>query len=651
MIQKHTNVQSLDQLFLDLDTIENSLGDKLKELVKHHGGRPYPIIVGKSKIVIDVIRATDIPSPDITHIPQAYCTLTVDKALVNATVIADPTRNPVWHDHFEMDIVKSKPSRQQLGKKLDLETIKNTYFYFQISSKNSTGGDDYLAYVGLSGNEVVKMCEEVTTGIKFFDAIPVIPQSPSKRKAKLALRFNVTGHIPLIYDKVLVAIVNTRQDIEKVYKNAIELLRAGHELNEHELASKIRSYRDDIQKIDIMLKKEVPHSLYCGLYDQLAEMKTLQETITKLAEKAKVKEKRVVVERNKAQKCLSEADTLMHTTKNVSKIRYSLIQKVRSAVEDYVSSTTRQIARNLSEQQHTFLVKMQGLGRRNLVQRINVSSTKEIKESVDSSELAIRELKDRKISASDNYYSIIRTAQNSLDDLREQFMKALTVAILRDWNTIYEQSSKSIQTKHGSHAKEMRKKSNKEDKYREAIKNCRKQLNELQEMQEEFALSQAIVKPLQEMHKILKDYSDCKKEYSELEAISKRKRGILVDFQKNAASPVSKSSGRTSSSIDVRIRKIKSENEQMIAALETVDKEIEKYKIILKTSPWKKKMVSNVNKVIASNRMSKAKGREKSRKSRSDGLPPGWKAYKDKNTGQTYYHNRKMGKTQWILPK
>ena len=57
----------------------------------------------------------------------------------------------------------------------------------------------------------------------------------------------------------------------------------------------------------------------------------------------------------------------------------------------------------------------------------------------------------------------------------------------------------------------MRKKSNKEDKYREAIKNCRKQLNELQEMQEEFALSQAIVKPLQEMHKILKDYSDCKK--------------------------------------------------------------------------------------------------------------------------------------------
>ena len=141
-----------------------------------------------------------------------------------------------------------------------------------------------------------------------------------------------------------------------------------------------------------MLKKEVPHSLYCGLYDQLAEMKTLQETITKLAEKAKVKEKRVVVERNKAQKCLSEADTLMHTTKNVSKIRYSLIQKVRSAVEDYVSSTTRQIARNLSEQQHTFLVKMQGLGRRNLVQRINVSSTKEVKESVDSSELAIREL-------------------------------------------------------------------------------------------------------------------------------------------------------------------------------------------------------------------------------------------------------------------
>ena len=97
--------------------------------MKHHGGRPYPIIVGKSKIVIDVIRATNIPSPDITHTPQAYCTLTVDKALIDAAVIAEPTSNPVWHDHFEIDIVKSKPSRQQLGKKLDLATIKKLFLF------------------------------------------------------------------------------------------------------------------------------------------------------------------------------------------------------------------------------------------------------------------------------------------------------------------------------------------------------------------------------------------------------------------------------------------------------------------------------------------------------------------------------------------
>ena len=89
----------------------------------------------------------------------------------------------------------------------------------------------------------------------------------------------------------------------------------------------------------------------------------------------------------------------------------------------------------------------------------------------------------------------------------------------------------------------------------------------------------------------------------------------------------------------------------MIAALQTVDKEIEKYKSILKTSPWKKKMVSSVSKVITYNRISKSKATNKSRKSRSDGLPPGWKAYKDKNTGQTYFHNRELGKTQWIRPK
>ena len=275
-----------------------------------------------------------------------------------------------------------------------------------------------------------------------------------------------------------------------------------------------------------MLKKEVPHSLYCGLYDQLADMKTVHETIGKLAQKAKVKEKRVVVEQNKAQKCLTEADILMHTTKNVSKVRYSLIQKVRLTMEAYVSATTRQIARNLSEQQHTFLVKMQGLGRRNLVNRINISSTKEVTESVHHSELAIRELENTKISATDNYHSIITTAQNALDNLREHFIRALTVAILRDWNTIYEQSSKSIQTKHGSHAKEMKKNPIRKTNTGRPLKNCRKKLNELQEMQQEFALSQAIVKPLQEMHEILKDYNDCKKECNELEAISQRKRGI-----------------------------------------------------------------------------------------------------------------------------
>ena len=68
----------------------------------------------------------------------------------------------------------------------------------------------------------------------------------------------------------------------------------------------------------------------------------------------------------------------------------------------------------------------------------------------------------------------------------------MVIAIFNDWNIIYEKSNNTIQKKHGSHAKEMRKKSAKEDQYRITIKTCRNQLNHLLQMEEEIALSEAV---------------------------------------------------------------------------------------------------------------------------------------------------------------
>ena len=220
LINSNDKITLLESLFLKLDSVENSLGSKLGELGKHHNGKPFPLIIGKSNIVVDVIKATNIPFPDITHVPEAYCSLTVDKAIVGASSIANPSSNPIWHDHFEIAVVKSKPSRKDLGKKLDLATIEKSFFYFQISSKNHAGADDYLGYVGLSGKDVISLCEKVTTGIKWFEIIPVVAKSsPSKKvKPKLALRFNATGHVPLIYNQVLLDVTKQRNEIEIVYK-------------------------------------------------------------------------------------------------------------------------------------------------------------------------------------------------------------------------------------------------------------------------------------------------------------------------------------------------------------------------------------------------------------------------------------------------
>ena len=56
LINSNDKVALLESLFLKLDSVENSLGSKLGELGKHHNGKPFPLIVGKSNIVVDVIK-------------------------------------------------------------------------------------------------------------------------------------------------------------------------------------------------------------------------------------------------------------------------------------------------------------------------------------------------------------------------------------------------------------------------------------------------------------------------------------------------------------------------------------------------------------------------------------------------------------------
>ena len=192
----------------------------------------------------------------------------------------------------------------------------------------------------------------------------------------------------------------------------------------------------------------------------------------------------------------------------------------------------------------------------------------------------------------------------------------------------------------------MRDKSRKEDKYRDTIKQCRKQLNLLLEMQEEFAQSEAVIPPLQESHRLLKLSHEIKLAKEKMVKQCKKKKVQLGHLHNRSTKQQVRS--QTSDSIfNMKIQKLNAENDQIKTAIETVDKKIENYNFILRSSPWKKKAQGSVDKTLSRNR---SKNRTK-KKSRTEGLPVGWKAYKDKSTGRTYYHHRASNKTQWTKPK
>ena len=648
LINSNDKVALLESLFLKLDSVENSLGSKLGELGKHHNGKPFPLIVGKSNIVVDVIKATNIPFPDITHVPEAYCSLTVDKAIVGASSIANPSSNPIWHDHFEIAVVKSKPSRKDLGKKLDLATIEKSFFYFQISSKNHAGADDYLGYVGLSGKDVISLCEKVTTGIKWFEIIPVVAKSsPSKKvKPKLALRFNATGHVPLIYNQVLLDVTKQRNEIEIVYKMIIENIKNKKD-DMAEVDKRIRNIQINLEKVDMNLKKQVPHSLYCGLYDQLAAMRNQQESVNNLAEKLKVNDKIIKFEQDKVLKSLKDADDKMMKIDNVAKIRYSLAQIVKSALDAYVQHATKSIIQSLLKKQNNLISNMKKKSRRVFMDPVNILESKVVVQKTVSTEKAINKLNNIRNMEEKETNQVIQKALQEIDLLEDTFWEQMVIAIFNDWNIIYEKSNNTIQKKHGSHAKEMRKKSAKEDQYRITIKTCRNQLNHLLQMEEEIALSEAVVPQLQESHRLFGEFTRIEEIKGELEQQYKNKK---IQFQKlnEKRKKEAKARSKSSNIFDIKLKKINAENEQIIASIESVDKQIKHYQQVLKSSPWKKKFRGAIGKVMAVNKIKRIS--KNSRKSRREGLPRGWKAYKDKSSGQTYYHNRKLNETQWTVP-
>jgi len=648
LINSNDKVALLESLFLKLDSVENSLGSKLGELGKHHNGKPFPLIVGKSNIVVDVIKATNIPFPDITHVPEAYCSLTVDKAIVGASSIANPSSNPIWHDHFEIAVVKSKPSRKDLGKKLDLATIEKSFFYFQISSKNHAGADDYLGYVGLSGKDVISLCEKVTTGIKWFEIIPVVAKSsPSKKvKPKLALRFNATGHVPLIYNQVLLDVTKQRNEIEIVYKMIIENIKNKKD-DMAEVDKRIRNIQINLEKVDMNLKKQVPHSLYCGLYDQLAAMRNQQESVNNLAEKLKVNDKIIKFEQDKVLKSLMDADDKMMKIDNVAKIRYSLAQIVKSALDAYVKHATKSIIQSLLKKQNYLISNMKKKSRRVFMDPVNILESKVVVQKTVSTEEAINKLNDIRNMEEKEINQVIQKALQEIDLLEDTIWEQMVIAIFNDWNMIYEKSNNTIQKKHGSHAKEMRKKSAKEDQYRITIKTCRNQLNHLLQMEEEIALSEAVVPQLQESHRLFGEFTRIEEIKGELEQQYKNKK---IQFQKlnEKRKKEAKARSKSSNIFDIKLKKINTENEQIIASIESVDKQIKHYQQVLKSSPWKKKFRGAIGKVMAVNNIKRIS--KNSRKSRREGLPQGWKAHKDKSSGETYYHNRKLNKTQWAVP-
>ena len=648
LINSNDKVALLESLFLKLDSVENSLGSKLGELGKHHNGKPFPLIVGKSNIVVDVIKATNIPFPDITHVPEAYCSLTVDKAIVGASSIANPSSNPIWHDHFEIAVVKSKPSRKDLGKKLDLATIEKSFFYFQISSKNHAGADDYLGYVGLSGKDVISLCEKVTTGIKWFEIIPVVAKSsPSKKvKPKLALRFNATGHVPLIYNQVLLDVTKQRNEIEIVYKMIIENIKNKKD-DMAEVDKRIRNIQINLEKVDMNLKKQVPHSLYCGLYDQLAAMRNQQESVNNLAEKLKVNDKIIKFEQDKVLKSLMDADDKMMKIDNVAKIRYSLAQIVKSALDAYVKHATKSIIQSLLKKQNYLISNMKKKSRRVFMDPVNILGSKVVVQKTVSTEKAINKLNNIRNMEEKETNQVIQKALQDIDLLEDTIWEQMVIAIFNDWNMIYEKSNNTIQKKHGSHAKEMRKKSAKEDQYRITIKTCRNQLNHLLQMEEEIALSEAVVPQLQESHRLFGEFTRIEEIKGELEQQYKNKK---IQFQKlnEKRKKEAKARSKSSNIFDIKLKKINTENEQIIASIESVDKQIEHYQQVLKSSPWKKKFRGAIGKVMAVNNIKRIS--KNSRKSRREGLPQGWKAHKDKSSGETYYHNRKLNETQWTVP-
>ena len=95
---------------------------------------------------------------------------------------------------------------------------------------------------------------------------------------------------------------------------------------------------------------------------------------------------------------------------------------------------------------------------------------------------------------------------------------------------------------------------------------------------------------LQESHRLFGEFTRIEEIKGELEQQYKNKK---IQFQKlnEKRKKEAKARSKSSNIFDIKLKKINAENEQIIASIESVDKQIKHYQQVLKSSPWKKGFV------------------------------------------------------------
>ena len=497
-------------LFQKLSSISHS-----KENEKH--SYAFPLRPGKSSIKIQIVRAFDVPRSDPGEPCLPSCKVCFNGEVLGETGVVEGA-NPVWYGNTEELVVCTNGKSDMKKRKVDIDMLSSGSMSFEIRCKNQIGTSDILARANLVGLDLESLCQSVDgTGVKVIE-MDTVGKQP-KIRTKLVIRMTSTKRLPFIYENLFEKVNMTREKLEGQWRNLHS--KAADVEVDSKTTKTIAALVLDVEGAKKILK-DIPHNQYKAMQGQMTAFMEDIGTISQWD----VGTDGILGKKTALKVYMAEKEN-MFSMKSIGSLRFSLIEKVRKAVDTYKVKVTKIIMKQLQKELSEVMAQLKRERyKRKLYEQVDILKSPAFMEKAKACETTVQAAENAISSNSSiaEQTACIHNAKNEIAGLVNIFYFNLINAIFIDWEGIAVEAELLTKKKQEESAKKRHIGPSKIKDYRAETHRFQDELSRLMEQEIQQAHIQARLPVLQGIYI---NFVNLGKDKRSTEQLS----GLLADMQ------------------------------------------------------------------------------------------------------------------------